>query len=369
MFKSVINNVVVLFDPIRGQRLVGKDIYLPIYDPVWGQTGKHYLNIIRKHFTIIHYFRMSISENLTESCLKSNLIIIVGPTAVGKTDLCVKLAKAFDTEILSCDSRQFYRELSIGTAKPTPEEMTGVVHHFIDSHSINEYYSAGDFERDAIKILENDIFKRKKVAIMTGGSGLFVKAITDGLDEMPEAPLALREALMQRLEKGELEAMVEELRQLDPEYCETADLQNSQRVVRALEVCLSTGRPFSSFHKKSSIERSFNIIKIGIERPREQLYERINLRMDLMLQNGLMEEVKALIPYKHHNALQTVGYKEVFEYLDGNYNYQTMVDLLKRNSRRYAKRQMTWFKNQDSFEWFNATDFMGVQAYIASQLQ
>lgn len=197
---------------------------------------------------------MSISENLTESCLKSNLIIIVGPTAVGKTDLCVKLAKAFDTEILSCDSRQFYQELSIGTAKPTPEEMDGVIHHFVDSHSINEYYSAGDFERDAIKLLENDIFKRKKVAIMTGGSGLFVKAITDGLDEMPEAPLALREELMQRLEKGELETMAEELRQLDPEYCETADLQNSQRVVRALEVCLSTGRPFSSFHKKSSVE-------------------------------------------------------------------------------------------------------------------
>lgn len=307
-------------------------------------------------------------EILTLSSTKSNLIIIVGPTAVGKTDLCVKLAKAFNTEILSCDSRQFYKELSIGTAKPTPEEMAGVVHHFVDSHSIKEYYSAGDFERDAIKLLENDIFKRKKVAIMTGGSGLFVKAITDGLDEMPEAPLALREKLMQRLEKGELEIMAEELRQLDPEYSETADLQNSQRVVRALEVCLSSGRPFSSFHKKSSIERSFNLIKIGIERPREQLYERINLRMDLMLQNGLIEEVKGLIDYRNHNALQTVGYKEVFEYLDNNYDYVTMIELLKRNSRRYAKRQMTWFKNQDAFEWFNGTDFEGVKAYIGSKL-
>jgi tRNA dimethylallyltransferase len=247
--------------------------------------------------------------------------------------------------------------------------MSDVVHHFVDSHSINDYYSAGDFERDAIKLLENDIFKRKKVAIMTGGSGLFVKAITDGLDEMPEAPLALREELMQRLEKGELEIMAEELRKLDPEYCETADLQNSQRVVRALEVCLSSGRAFSSFHKKNSIERSFNVIKIGIERPREQLYERINLRMDLMLKNGLIEEVKGLIDYRNHNALQTVGYKEVFEFLDGNYDFATMVELLKRNSRRYAKRQMTWFKNQDAFEWFYGTDFEGINAYILSKLQ
>jgi len=318
---------------------------------------------------LLEIHQITISEILTLSSKKSNLIIIVGPTAVGKTDLCVKLAKAFDTEILSCDSRQFYQQLNIGTAKPTPEEMGSVVHHFVDSHSINEYYSAGDFERDAIKLLENDIFKRKKVAIMTGGSGLFVKAITDGLDEMPEAPLALREELMQRLEKGELEIMAEELRKLDPEYCETADLQNSQRVVRALEVCLNSGRAFSSFHKKNSIERSFNIIKIGIERPRQQLYERINLRMDLMLKNGLIEEARGLINYRNHNALQTVGYKEVFEFLDGNYDFATMVDLLKRNSRRYAKRQMTWFKNQDAFEWFYSTDFEGIKTYILSKLQ
>jgi len=318
---------------------------------------------------LLEIHQITISEILTLSSKKSNLIIIVGPTAVGKTDLCVKLAKEFNTEILSCDSRQFYKELSIGTAKPTPEEMDGVVHHFVGSHSIDEYYSAGDFERDAIKLLENDIFKRKNIAIMTGGSGLFVKAITDGLDEMPEAPLALREELMQRLEKGELEIMAEELRKLDPEYSETADLQNSQRVVRALEVCLSSGRAFSSFHKKNSLERSFNIIKIGIERPREQLYERINDRMDLMLKNGLIEEVRGLINYRNHNALQTVGYKEVFEYFDGNYDFATIVELLKRNSRRYAKRQMTWFKNQDAFEWFYGTDFEEIKTYILSKLQ
>lgn len=297
------------------------------------------------------------------------LILLVGPTAVGKTDLSIKLAHLLRTEIISADSRQFYQELSIGTAKPSIEEMNGITHHFIDSHSIADYYSAGDFERDAIRILEEDIFKRKNVAIMTGGSGLFVKAITESLDDMPEAPLEIRETLMKRLETEGVEALAKELQKLDPEYYATADLQNSQRVVRALEVCLSTGRPFSEFHKKSKVERSFQFIKIGIERPREELYDRINHRMDIMLANGLVDEVKSLALFRNHNALQTVGYKEVFEYLDGVYDYNKMIELLKRNSRRYAKRQMTWFKNQDNFQWFNAEDFEGVYAYIKQELR
>lgn len=296
------------------------------------------------------------------------LILIVGPTAVGKTDLSIRLAQKLNTEIISADSRQFYKELSIGTAKPSIEEMDGVKHHFIDSHSIEAYYSAGDFERDVIKLLEEDIFKRKDVVIMTGGSGLFVKAITDGLDEMPEAPLALRESLMQRLETEGVEPLASELQKLDPEYAATADLQNSQRVVRALEVCLSTGKPFSEFHKKNKAERNFQFIKIGIERPREELYDRINRRMDIMLANGLEDEVKGLSNYRNHNALQTVGYKEVFEFVDGAYDHKTMVELLKRNSRRYAKRQMTWFKNQDAFQWFNAEDFDGVYAYVKGMI-
>ncbi len=311
---------------------------------------------------------MIFPETLTLSNSKSNLIIIAGPTAVGKTELCIKLAKLLDTEIISSDSRQFYRELSIGTAKPTPQKMDGVVHHFVDSHSITEYYSSGDFERDAIKLLEENLFLKHQNVIMTGGSGLFIKAIIDGLDEMPEAPLELRQKLMQQLDNQGVVFLTEQLKELDPEYCQTADLQNSQRVVRALEVCLSTGKPFSSFHKKANIERNFNIIKIGIERPREELYERINLRMDLMLKNGLLEEVKSLLAFRHHNALQTVGYKEVFDYLDGNCDYKTMADLLKRNSRRYAKRQMTWFKNQDEFQWFYGTDFEGVKVYILTKI-
>lgn len=297
------------------------------------------------------------------------LILLVGPTAVGKTGLSIRLAHKLKTEIISADSRQFYKELSIGTAKPTIEEMEGIKHHFIDSHSIETYYSAGDFERDVIKLLEEDIFKRTDIVIMTGGSGLFVKAITDGLDDMPKAPLALRENLMRRLETEGVEVLAEELKNLDPDYAATADLQNSQRVVRALEVCLSTGRPFSEFHKKTKAERSFHFIKIGIERPREELYDRINQRMDIMLANGLMEEVKGLVNYRNHNALQTVGYKEVFDFLDDAYDYLTMVELLKRNSRRYAKRQMTWFKNQDDFKWFNAENFKGVEEYIQSALK
>ncbi|WP_229239306.1 tRNA (adenosine(37)-N6)-dimethylallyltransferase MiaA [Emticicia agri] len=300
--------------------------------------------------------------------LDKYLILLVGPTAVGKTDLAIRLAHQLNTEIISADSRQFYRELSIGTAKPTKEEMDGITHHLIDSHSIDSYYSAGDFERDVIKLLEEDIFKRKEVAIMTGGSGLFVKAITDGLDDMPEAPLVLRENLMQRLETEGVEVLAEELKKLDPEYAATADLQNSQRVVRALEVCLSTGKPFSEFHKKTKVKRSFHFIKIGIERPREELYSRVNQRMEIMLANGLMDEVKGLTDYRNHNALQTVGYKEVFEFLDGTYDYAMMVELLKRNSRRYAKRQMTWFKNQDDFKWFNADDFEGVYKYIQAEM-
>jgi tRNA dimethylallyltransferase len=283
------------------------------------------------------------------------LIIIAGPTAVGKTDLCVKIAKILDTEIVSADSRQFYRELAIGTAKPTAEEMDGVKHHFIDSHSIKDYYSVGDFERDCLAVLE-EIFQRKDVAILTGGSGMFIKMITDGIDEMPEADLDLRQKLAQRLENEGLETLANELKQLDPVYYEQVDIQNTQRVLRALEVCISTGKPFSSFRKNQKVERPFKMIKIALERPREELYARIDKRMDMMLANGLEEEAKSVIDFREHYALKTVGYREIYEYLDGDYDHEEMVRLLKRNSRRYAKRQMTWFKNQDEFQWFDAKD-------------
>lgn len=295
------------------------------------------------------------------------LIIIVGPTAVGKTDLCLKLAKWLDCDIVSCDSRQFYKELKIGTAKPSLIEMNGVTHHFIDSHSIEQLYSAGDFERD-LNVFLKDYFKKNKVVIMTGGSGLFVDAVVNGLDDMPEAPIDLRAELMQRLENGEKEALQNELKILDSEAYLSLDIQNSQRLVRALEVCLSTGKPYSSFKKKVQKEHFYEIIKIGIERTRNELYGRINQRVDNMIESGLLNEVDALRNFKSKNALQTVGYKEVFGYFDGEYDYATMVELIKRNTRRYAKRQMTWFKNKDKFEWFDAQALESIKDFISSKI-
>ena len=295
------------------------------------------------------------------------LIIIAGPTAVGKTDLCVKLAKFLDAEVVSADSRQFYRELAIGTAKPTLEEMDGVNHHFIDSHSIQDYYSVGDFERDCLAVL-SEIFKKKDVAILTGGSGMFIKMITDGIDEMPEADLELRKNLAQRLENEGLEILANELKNLDSIYYAQVDIQNTQRVLRALEVCLATGQPFSSFRKNQKVERPFKMIKIGLERPREELYARIDKRMDLMLANGLETEAKSVMDFREHYALKTVGYREIYEHLDGDYTREEMVRLLKRNSRRYAKRQMTWFKNQDEFHWFDAKDEEGIIAFVSTAL-
>ena len=295
------------------------------------------------------------------------LIIIAGPTAVGKTDLCVKLAKLFDTEVVSADSRQFYRELAIGTAKPTMEEMDGVKHHFVDSHSIEDYYSVGDFERDCLAVL-GEIFKTKDVAILTGGSGMFIKMITDGIDEMPEADLALRQNLAQRLESERLEVLANELKELDPIYYKQVDIQNTQRVLRALEVCISTGKPFSSFRKNQKAERPFRMIKIALERPREELYARIDKRMDMMLVNGLEDEAKSVIDFREHYALKTVGYREIYEHLDGEYDREEMLRLLKRNSRRYAKRQMTWFKNQDEFHWFDAKQEAEIISFVQASL-
>jgi tRNA dimethylallyltransferase len=282
--------------------------------------------------------------------------------------LCVKLAQWLACDIISCDSRQLYRELNIGTAKPSIEEMDDVKHHFIDSHSIGQFYSAGDFERDVEAFL-GEYFKKSKVVIMTGGTGLFVDAVVNGLDEMPGAPLQLRAELMQRLENGEREALQNELKNLDNEAYESIDIQNSQRLVRALEVCLSTGKPYSSFKKNNEKLHNYNILKIGIERPREELYERINGRVDEMFNAGLVNEVEGLVSFKNKNALQTVGYKEVFGYLDNDYGYDEMVELVKRNTRRYAKRQMTWFKNKDKFEWFDAQAFAQINAFIADGIR
>lgn len=292
-----------------------------------------------------------------------HLIVIAGPTAVGKTGVSIRLAKALDTEILSADSRQFYREMNIGTAKPTEAEMQGVPHHFINSHRITEEYNAGSFERDALQCL-TEIFKRKDTAIMVGGSGLYLKIITDGMDEIPDVQPGVREALIKQIEREGLAPLVKELQELDPDYYTVVDRHNPQRIVRALEVCRSTGLPYSAFRSNTTVQRPFGIVKIALERDRAELYDRTDRRLDLMLAQGLVEEATLLLPYRQHNALQTVGYSEVFGYLDGQYEEAEMVRLLKRNSRRYAKRQLTWFRREPDYAWFHAEDYTGIRTYI-----
>lgn len=283
------------------------------------------------------------------------MLVIVGPTAVGKTALCVDLAKHLQTDIISADSRQFYRELAIGTAKPSISEQGGVKHHFIDSHSVEEYFSPGDFERESTKLL-NTLFKKQDIVIATGGSGLYIKALMEGLDEMPEADLVLRENLNARLKSDGLWALFSELKTLDPDYAAKVDSKNPQRVVRALEVCLSTGKPYSEFRLATKPERPFQVIKICLERPREELYARIDQRMDQMLAEGLMEEAKAFEDKQHLYALKTLGYKEIYGFLRGEYDEAEMIRLLKRNNRHYAKKQMTWFRNQDEFSYLHPSN-------------
>ncbi|MCX6218164.1 tRNA (adenosine(37)-N6)-dimethylallyltransferase MiaA [Spirosoma sp.] len=283
------------------------------------------------------------------------LLVIAGPTAVGKTSLCVRLAKHLHTDVVSADSRQLYRELTIGTAKPSFSEMDGVRHHFVDSHSILNPVNAGRYEQECLTIL-NSLFETKDTVILSGGTGLYINAVCDGLDDMPPVDPALRARLLARFQQEGITNLQHELRQLDPLYAQTADLQNPIRVTRALEVCLSTGHPYSSFRRRQTAERSFKSVLISLERPREELYSRIDARMDAMLQAGLIDEVRSLLPYRHLPALQTVGYQEVFSYLDGEYDYEEMVRLLKRNSRRYAKRQLTWFRNQGNYQWFAPDD-------------
>ncbi|TGD79579.1 tRNA (adenosine(37)-N6)-dimethylallyltransferase MiaA [Hymenobacter wooponensis] len=281
------------------------------------------------------------------------LLVVSGPTAVGKTDLCVRLAQALGTEIVSADSRQFFQELTIGTAKPSPEEMQGIPHHFINSHSIQEEYNAGRYEQDALALLQK-LFQKFPVVILTGGSGLYLQAVTEGFDEMPKALPQVREQLHQELAEGGLAPLVAELQRLDPVTYERIDRQNHQRVLRALEITRATGQPFSSFHGvKKAAERPFKSVKIALNREREELYQRIDLRMEHMLAAGLEAEARAMYPYRHHNALQTVGYKELFDYFEGQYDYEEAVRLLKRNSRHYAKRQLTWLRRDPEYQWMH----------------
>ncbi|MCJ0742392.1 tRNA (adenosine(37)-N6)-dimethylallyltransferase MiaA [Pedobacter montanisoli] len=294
---------------------------------------------------------------------QKNLIVVVGPTAIGKTALAIELAKAFNTEIISADSRQFFKEMSIGTAKPSTEEQAAAPHHFINSHSVTTLFSTGDFEVEALQIIEK-LFKTHDTVIMVGGSGLYINAVCNGLDDLPEIDLNIREQLNLLFENEGIEAIRSKLALLDPEYFAKVDQSNPQRMIRGLEVVLSTGKKLSSMLTSQKKQRPFNMIKIGLNTERETLYNRINQRVDLMVQEGLIEEVKSLEKYRNYNALNTVGYSEVFEYLDGKTDFKTAIEKIKQNTRRFAKRQITWFKRDAEIKWFEPQQTQEILSYL-----
>jgi len=279
------------------------------------------------------------------------LIVLSGPTAVGKTDLAIEIAEKLNTEVISADSRQLYREIPIGTAQPTKEQLKRVKHHFVAERSISEHFNAGMFERDAL-IRLNHLFESHEHVVCCGGTGLYIKALCHGLDDLPKADENIRRTLTDRIEKEGFEVLQNELKQLDPIHFNKMDSKNPQRVIRALEVCLSTGKSFSSFHVGERKTRPFKILKIGMELPRQELNERINQRVDAMLADGWLKEAKTVIELRHLNALNTVGYKELFEHLSGEITLEEATEKIKTNTRRFAKRQMTWFKKDEEIKWF-----------------
>lgn len=298
---------------------------------------------------------------------RPTLIVIGGPTAIGKTRTAIELAKALHTEIISSDSRQFYRELSIGTAKPTREEQAEVKHHFVDSLSIFDEYSAGDYEREVIAFLE-DFFQKRRTAVMVGGSGLFIKAVTRGFDDLP-SDIGVRAQLMQQLEREGVAPLQQELKERDPSHYERMDIHNPQRLVRALEVCRISGKPFSALRQDAATDRPFNTLFVGLEAERETLYKRINLRVDKMMAEGLEEEARRVYPHRSLNALNTVGYKELFAYFDGEYDRDMAVEKIKQHTRNFAKRQLTWFRKNTSITWFDYRETNKLISFVKEQIK
>jgi tRNA dimethylallyltransferase len=282
----------------------------------------------------------------------NNLIVLLGPTGVGKSNIAVILAKFFDSEIISADSRQFYREMRIGTAVPSDEQLQEVKHHFIRFISVDTYYSSSLYERDVMNLLP-ELFSDNNTVIMAGGSGMYIDAVCNGIDDIPDVDQEVREKYNAMYLESGIEGLRTALKLLDPEHYTRVDLKNHKRIIRALEISESTGRPYSSFLLKNKRQRDFNIIKIGLEREREELYEIINARVDMMIGEGLEEEAKELYRYKSLNALNSVGYREFFDYFDGKISKEKTIELIKRNSRRYAKRQMTWWAKDSDIHWFH----------------
>ena len=294
------------------------------------------------------------------------MVVVVGPTGSGKSALAVKLATHLNAPIISTDSRQVYRGMPIGTAQPTADEQAAAKHYFIADREVEDDFNCGKYAEEALALLD-ELFVESEYVVAVGGSGLYVQALCEGMDDLPDADPALRESLKQRLESEGLDSLVAELRRLDAKYAEEVDVCNPARVMRALEVCLATGRPYSEQRKGVTAERPFHIIKIGTDMPRDVLYDRINRRVDMMVEEGLEAEARSMYPKRHLNALQTVGYRELFEHFDGNCTFEEAVELVKRNSRRYAKRQLTWFRRDENTAWFHPNDLEAILEYISSK--
>ena len=299
------------------------------------------------------------------SISRPTLIVVVGPTGSGKSALAVELAKHYGAPIISTDSRQVYRGLPIGTAQPTADELAAAKHYFIADREVEDNFNCGRYETEALALLE-EMFRDNRYVVAVGGSGLYVKALCEGMDSLPEADDAVREMLKSRLESEGIGSLVEELRRLDPKYAEEVDICNPARVMRALEVCLTTGKPYSEQRSGTVAERWFNIVKIGTDMPRDVLYERIDRRVDMMVEAGLVEEARTMYPKRELNSLQTVGYREMFDYFDGTITREEAIELIKRNSRRYAKRQMTWFRRDPEIRWFAPEAFDAMVDFLES---
>lgn len=291
------------------------------------------------------------------------LIVILGPTGVGKTELCLSVAEHFHIPIINADSRQIFKEIPIGTAAPTKKQQQRVKHYFVANHSIGDYYSASSYEQDAMEVIDYEL-REKGIALLTGGSMMYIDAVCDGIDDIPTIRDDIREEMKRRYAEEGLDSLVNELRVLDPEHYEIVDKKNYRRVIHALEICHQTGKTYTSFRKNEKKERPFNIIKIGLNRPREELYERINLRVDQMMANGLLEEARAMLPYRKENALNTVGYKELFTFFDGTWTLEEAVERIKGNTRRYCRKQLTWFKRDEKIKWFSPNNVEEIINYI-----
>jgi len=296
------------------------------------------------------------------------LIVVLGPTGVGKSDISIKLAKHFHSEIISADSRQFFRELSIGTAVPSPEELNVVPHHFIQTKSIHDYYNVSEFETEALQTIDQ-LFAKKNPVILTGGSMLYVDTICNGIDDIPTVNPEIREEVTKWFQQNGIDALRQRLLEIDPEYYHIADLNNPKRLLHAVEIHQMTGKPFTSFRKNTIKERPFRILKIGINQERKILYDRINARVELMMKNGLLEEAKSVYSYRQLNSLNTVGYKELFSFLNGDCTLAEAVDLIQRNTRKYARKQLTWFRRDQQIQWFEPEQIPEIIDYIEHKLK